>query len=134
MITSAQQAVAVQTSRRRKGLKGRSKAVRRWFKREYGRAIEAHPCSIGVDYFCNPNDRLSLGRRQKVFLDLKQALSGDFTGCRNFEETHLSTQSVGRILRKNQPVEIHTFDHPGFAECESIESSINVHLGIFNDK
>ena len=42
MIKTAEHAIAVQTRRRREGLKRRSKAVRRWFKRTHGRAVEAH--------------------------------------------------------------------------------------------
>ena len=41
MITSCEQAVGVQGARRDAGLKGRSKAVRRWFKSGYGCAVEA---------------------------------------------------------------------------------------------
>jgi hypothetical protein len=131
MITSAQQAVDVQTSRRRKGLKGRSKAVRRWFKREHGRAIEAHGKL--------PEVKIPFGQGT-IEVNLRDALDGDFDGCRSWTEAHLSTQAVGRILRKNQPVEIHTVIHHIIA-CPTVDEHVlsvlgkkNVHLEILNDK
>jgi hypothetical protein len=70
MITTWEQAVAVQTRRRDSGKKGRSKAVRRWFKRT-GNAlsIEIHDGAI--------DNR-----------DFHYQLRGDFTGCRRFDEVH----------------------------------------------
>lgn len=62
MITDSMHAKAVQTKRRLSGKKGRSKAVRRWFKRTYGRAVEAHPPSL-----------LPVG--------LVDSLCGEFKGC-----------------------------------------------------
>lgn len=69
MITSFEQASKVQARRRASGKKGRAKAVRRWFKREYGRAVEAHASRT-----------LPVG--------LPDALAGDFAGCRRFDEVH----------------------------------------------
>lgn len=66
MITNERQAVRVQKARRLAGLKGRSKAVRRWFKREYGTAVDA---SGG-----------------KVSPGLRADLEGNFAGCRSHEE------------------------------------------------
>jgi len=71
MIRSAQHAHEVQVRRRLQGKKGRAKAVRRWFKRTYGRAIEAHSLMSLPDI-----DHLRL------------VMHGDFTGCRGFSEVH----------------------------------------------
>lgn len=70
MITTAEQAIRVQRERFRSGKKGRSKAVRRWFKRVHGRAVEAHPSSS-----------LPSG--------LVESLRGNFNNCRGFNEVHL---------------------------------------------
>lgn len=67
MITSEEQAIRIQTARRQAGLKGRSKAVRRWFKRTHGRAVEGN---------------------EQAPQPLRIALDGNFEGCRSFEETH----------------------------------------------
>lgn len=87
MITSAQQAVAVQTRRRQAGKKGRAKAVRRWFQRTYGCAIDVHGgeihepiCFYGID---DEGDNSGTHR-----VNLKYMLRGDFTGCRRFDEVH----------------------------------------------
>ena len=69
MINTQEHAVRVQSRRRAAGLKGRSKAVRRWFKRSYGRGVEAHAPSA-----------LPVG--------LADALEGNFAGCRPFDEVH----------------------------------------------
>lgn len=61
MITDSAHAVCVQTRRRLTGKKGRSKAVRRWAKREFGAAIDAYT------YFMPDG--------------LREGLRGDFTGC-----------------------------------------------------
>lgn len=61
MITDSAHAAAVQTRRRLAGKKGRSKAVRRWAKREFGAAIDTYT------YFM-PDA-------------LIEALAGDFKGC-----------------------------------------------------
>lgn len=71
MITSAQQAIDVQTRRRQAGKKGRAKAVRRWFKRQGWVAVEAyggHPPGLPMDW--------------------RKQLSGDFSECRRFDEVH----------------------------------------------
>lgn len=108
MITTPEQAIAVQTRRRAAGLKGRSKAVRRWFKREYGRAVEAHggpiEVAISVDVDGHP------GRRRKVLVDLRHVLTGDFTGCRGWSEVH-DPQWVNRVARRNPIVQV-VFDTP----------------------
>lgn len=70
MITSYSQAVAVQTRRRKAGLKGVAKAVRRWFTREYG--LPALACHGGIEA-----------------LGVREALVDNFDGCRSFEETYL---------------------------------------------
>ena len=67
MITNERQAVRVQKARRLAGLKGRSKAVRRWFTREYGTAID-----------------LASG---KVSPGLRADLEGNFAGCKSHEES-----------------------------------------------
>lgn len=66
MITTLEHAIKVQARRRESGKKGRSKAVRRWFKREYGRAVEAHSGALPAG--------------------LRDALAGDFTDCRPFDQ------------------------------------------------
>jgi hypothetical protein len=68
MITDSAHAAAVQTRRRLSGKKGRSKAVRRWAKRDFGTAVDA-----GV-YFMPDT--------------LREALRGDFEGCRGFSEVY----------------------------------------------
>jgi hypothetical protein len=81
MIRDAKHAIKVQERRRDSGNKGRAKAVRRWFKRTYGRAVEAHsyiPVVVKIADHLRP-----------VEVDLCFALDGDFTGCRSFDETHL---------------------------------------------
>ncbi len=64
MITDSAHAARVQTLRRQSGKKGRSKAVWRWAKREFG-------CAIDEYYYFMPD-----------------GLKGDFTGCRSHQETH----------------------------------------------
>ena len=86
MIDSVEKAARVQSRRRVAGLKGRSKAVRRWFKREYGRAIEAHggriPVVIQVGSAPSPT------KRTLAEVDLHDVLRADFSGCRRFDEVH----------------------------------------------
>lgn len=60
MITSAEQAIAVQKRRVAAGKKGRAKAVRRWFRRNWGIAVEA---------------------TAPLPPALREGLYGDFTGC-----------------------------------------------------
>lgn len=67
MIKTFYQAAEVQARRRALGKKGRSKAVRRWVKREYGSAVEANS-------FISDEVRL--------------ALRGNFDGCRRFDEVY----------------------------------------------
>lgn len=87
MITTAEQAVLVQARRRAAGLKGRSKAVRRWFKREYGQAVEAHGHLPEVIVrFGKPHPETGARGAQKI--GLRDALDGDFEGCRSFSEVH----------------------------------------------
>ena len=64
MIKTVQHAIAVQTRRRESGKKGRSKAVRRWFKRTYSEPA--------IDIY-TPNAFLSA--------EDKDALHGNFTDC-----------------------------------------------------
>ena len=72
MIQSAEHAALVQQRRRKAGLKGRSKAVRRWFKREFGRSIDAHSqASIPIYHYL-----------------ADYVMQGDFTGCRRYDEVH----------------------------------------------
>jgi len=70
VITSQKHAIAVQHRRRQAGKKGRAKAVRRWFKRTHGAAIDA-----------NSPSHLPAG--------LADDLRGDFDGCRPFDKVHL---------------------------------------------
>lgn len=82
MIDSVEQAIRVQTRRRNAGLKGRSKAVRRWFKRQGWRAIEAysgHPPGLPMHW--------------------REQLGGDFSGCRGFSEVH-DPQIINRAERR----------------------------------
>lgn len=67
MIKTREQAARIQQRRLRSGKRGRAKAVRRWFSREYGRAVEAHG---GI-----PDS-------------LRLELAANFEGCRSFEETY----------------------------------------------
>ena len=90
MIESGKQAVAVQSRRRKQGLKGRSKAVRRWFKWEHGCAVDAHSGLLEVDIEVGGPARWGARNRQR--LDLKNELHGDFTGCRSYTETYLKGQ------------------------------------------
>jgi len=90
MIESGEQAIAVQSRRRRQGLNGRSKAVRRWFKREHGRAVDAHSGLLEVDI--EVGGPAPVGRRNLQRKDLKEELRGDFTGCRSYTETYLKGQ------------------------------------------
>jgi len=69
MITNVLHAIQVQTRRREAGLKGRSKAVRRWAKRVSGASLDSHLS------FTTPSER--------------EGLRGDFIGCRPHDETHL---------------------------------------------
>jgi hypothetical protein len=73
-VRNADHAVRVQTRRREAGKKGRSKAVRRWVKREFGMGVDACPGIVGGV--------------------LRDALKGDFTRCRSFQETHLSQEDM----------------------------------------
>lgn len=68
MISDSAHAAAVQTRRRTSGKKGRSKAVRRWAMRDF---------NTGIDGYC-------------YFMpsSLREALRGDFTGCRSFQKVH----------------------------------------------
>lgn len=68
MIKSISHAFIVQSRRRESGKRGRSKAVRRWFKRVYGRGVEAHS---------------DLDKAMKI------GLSANFENCRSFNETHI---------------------------------------------
>ena len=82
MIRNREHAIEVQRRRREAGKAGRSKAVRRWFKREYGRAPEAHSAPIWVDRW---RDGMDAGYVRE---DLRYQLDGDFTTCRGFDEVH----------------------------------------------
>lgn len=85
MITSADQAIAVQARRLASGRKGRSKAVRRWFKRTYGRAVEAHTNPTGPIARAHKD---IFGKIVLCYVDLRYELKADFTGCRRFDEVH----------------------------------------------
>lgn len=69
MINTFKQAEVVQRRRREAGLKGRSKAVRRWFTRNHGVSIEA---CIGT-YLCTNSGELCAFHTNM--------LHGDFAGC-----------------------------------------------------
>jgi hypothetical protein len=84
MITSCEQSRRVQKARRDAGLRGRSKAVRRWFQRQYGCAIDAHSGDLWYSWWmqgANMHDD-----EVEMRDDLKYALRGDFTGCGKFQE------------------------------------------------
>lgn len=70
MIKSFEHAIAVQTKRRLSGKKGRSKAVRRWFTRTY------RSPAIEVSYTIFTEDQ-------------RHWLSGNFDGCRRYDEVHV---------------------------------------------
>lgn len=66
MIKTEAKAIAAQQRRVAEGKKGRAKAVRRWFKRTYGPAVEA---TTGLPE------------------GLRGGLEANFEGCRGFEQT-----------------------------------------------
>lgn len=72
MIDSFEQAAEVQRRRREADKKGRAKAVRRWFKRQGWRAVEAYG-----------------GQPPGLPLNWREALGGDFSECRSFDEVYV---------------------------------------------
>lgn len=95
MIRTFEHAELVQRRRREAGLLGRSKAVRRWFKRTYGRAPEAYGRPLWRTLELSEGEQ---SRRRLIKADVRLRLRGNFEGCRPFDVAH-AEQAIFRRLR-----------------------------------
>lgn len=79
MVNTFKQAEAIQRRRRESGLKGRSKAVRRWFMRNHAVSVEACPGT----YSCTNSGELCVFHTS--------TLGADFTDCgQHFQSLRLT--------------------------------------------